>query len=106
VVAAVNSSEDLPESEQKALFKQVFGQLPQMLEQFSEAGLEQAAQDPDAWADDLYQQVFGEMDAKKQERHRQALADDIRASIADGLRSVGMKPSMDFESGEPENSKP
>ena len=97
ITSAANNPENLSESDQKELFKRVFSQLPQLLDQFSETNLEAAAQDPDAWADKLYQQVFAELDQKKHARRKQKLADEIRDSIAEGLRSVGMKPSVDIE---------
>ncbi|MEM9214093.1 MAG: hypothetical protein AAGD25_07065 [Cyanobacteria bacterium P01_F01_bin.150] len=99
ITTAVDSQENLSEVDQKDLFKRVFSQLPQLLDQFSEANLEAAAQDPDAWADNLYQRVFGEFDKKKHEQRNQRLADEVRESIAEGLRSVGMTPSSDFEKG-------
>jgi hypothetical protein len=96
MVATAQNTGSLPESEQKALFKRVFAQLPQLLEQFSDAGLEQAAEDPDAWANKLYQQVFGETEQRKRDQRRQNLANEIRASIAERLRAAGIKPSTDF----------
>ncbi|MCW5599985.1 hypothetical protein [Nitrosomonas sp.] len=97
ITSAANNPANLSESDQKDLFKRVFSQLPQLLDQFSEANLEAAAQDPDVWADKLYQQVFGELDKKKHAERQQRLSDEIRESIAEGLRSVGMTPSIDWE---------
>ena len=97
ITTAANNQENLSETDQKDLFKRVLSQLPQLLDQLSEADLEAAAQDPDAWADRLYQQVFGELDQKKHKQRNQRLTDEVRESIAEGLRSVGMTPSSDFD---------
>ena len=100
ITAAANNQENISEAEQKALFKRVFSQLPQLLDQFSKANLEAAARDPDVWADNLYQQVFGELDKKKHEQRNQRIADEVRESIAEGLRAVGITPSIDFDKDE------
>lgn len=85
------------EAEQQALFKKVFRQLPQLLEQFSDESLERAAEDPEAWAQRLSQQVFGEAEQRRKDRQRQKLAEEIQASIAARLREAGLTPSADFE---------
>lgn len=95
VTAAAHDPRPVSEAEQRAAFRQAFGQLPRLLEQLNESSLERAAEDPDAWARSLYQQVFGELDRQKQERRRQELAHDIGASIAARLREAGLAPAAD-----------
>lgn len=97
VVGAAQTQETLSEAEHKEVFKHVFSQLPQLIDQFSEDNLEAAAQDPDAWADKLYRRVFDEADKEKFAKRKEELANDIRNSIAKGLRSAGMKPSTDWK---------
>lgn len=96
VMEAAQSEHTRPQSEQKELFKHVFSQLPALLDQFSEDKLDAAAQDPDVWAEQLYRMVFEEADKEKHARRKEKLAADVRESIAKGLRSAGMKPTMDW----------
>lgn len=96
VVAAAEDAGALSEDEQKAVFQRVFAQLPELLDQFSDASLARAADDPEAWAKGLHDRVFGEAEARRRDRRRQELADDVRASIATRLRQAGLTPSVDF----------
>lgn len=100
VVGAAQTQDTLPESEQRELFKRVFSQLPQLLDQFSEDKLDAAAQNPDVWAEKLYRMVFEGADNERHAKRKEELASDIRKSIAKGLRSAGMKPSMDWKETE------
>ena len=100
VVGAAQGSDHLSESEQKALFQRVFGQLPELLEQFDATNLARAAEHPEDWARALHDRVFGASDSRERERRRQELADDVRASIAARLREAGITPSADFADNE------
>jgi hypothetical protein len=101
VVSAAHTSESESDESKQRLFKQVFSQLPQLLEQFSEANLEQASQDPEAWAKQLYQQVFADIEREKHAQHQKKLANDIQQSIAERLRAVGIQPSIDTPRSNP-----
>ncbi len=97
VNSAAQTQDDTSDGDQKALFKQVFSQLPQLLDQFSDANIEAAAEDPEAWADKLYHSVFAKLDKEKVEKRKRDLAKSVRASIAKGLRSAGMEPLADWD---------
>lgn len=96
ILQAANEMPQLSDAEAQVAFKRAFAQLPEIMEQFSEAALEMAAADPEAWADNLYRQVFGEQEQRKLEQRKQELAEDIRASIEAGLVAAGMKPLADL----------
>jgi hypothetical protein len=99
VNAAQAPQESLSEAEQKDVFKHVFSQLPQLLEQFDRVSLEAATQDPETWAENLYNKVFEKVDREKLARRKEVLAVDIKKSIAQGMRSAGITPSMDRGKG-------
>jgi hypothetical protein len=100
VLAAATGDSSLTESEQHEVFTRVFSQLPHLVEQFSPASLQRAADDPDAWARSLHEQVYGEVERRHREERRQALAEEIRASIAARLREAGVTPAADLDQEE------
>lgn len=97
IFRAANEESQISEAEGRAVFKRVFSQLPQLMDQFSRENLEAAAADPEAWAESLYTRVFGEQEQKRLEQRKNELAEEIRASIEARLVAAGMKPLANLE---------
>lgn len=88
---------DLQDKEtQQEAFKKIFKNFPEILSYFEEEKLEAAAKNPEVWAKELYQKAFGAEEKKKIEKRKEQLKNDVRASIAEGLRKAGIKPAEDF----------
>lgn len=85
------------EAEQQEAFKKLFKNVPDLLSKFNAENLDAAALDPEKWANDMYQQAFGEQEKAKHKAAQDKLAKEIQASIAAGLRKAGIKPSDDFD---------
>jgi len=90
-----------PGFDEAAALRATFGRLPELLEQFTDPALDAAATNPDAWAERLSAQVFGEGHAGMSERRRRELADEVGLSIARRLREAGLTPSTDDEPSDP-----
>ena len=84
-----------PDLDERAALRATFGRLPELLQQFLDPALDAAATDPDAWAQRLSTQVFGDPHGGGAARRRRELSNEISASIAQRLREAGIEPSLD-----------
>lgn len=94
---AVRKGNPNGDTEQQEVFKKLFGNIPQVLRYFEEDTLKAAAKNPEVWAKELYQKMFGEQEQKKAAQLKERLKNEIRDSIAENLRKAGIKPSVDFD---------
>lgn len=83
---------DLNEEESKEAFKSTFQKVPEILSYFEENKLSEAANDPEAWANEMYQKMYGNIDQKRKSMEKNNLKNEIKESIAKGLRDAGIAP--------------
>lgn len=73
------------EVEQQKLFKETFQKVPEIAAFFDEKTLEKAANDPETWANEMYQTMFGEEEVlrqkKKTEKLKNTIAEQLRRNI-------------------------
>lgn len=89
--------ENASKEEQQESFKSAFGQVPEMLNFFDEASLKKAAENPEAWAQEMQEKMFGKADAKRKEQKKEQRQNDIneqiRQNIEDAMKKHNKKDS-------------
>jgi hypothetical protein len=79
------------DSERQETFRETFKKVPEIMSFFDEDALNKAADDPDAWADEIYHKMFGEVDAKRKEQNKSKLQneinEEIRKNIEDAMKN-------------------
>lgn len=80
------------EQEQQADFINLFGKIPDVAKFFDEKTLEEAAKNPEKWANEMNEKFFGKENAAKNKAKAEKLKKEVRESIERGLRSAGMEP--------------
>ena len=70
------------EVEQQKLFQETFRKVPEIAAFFDEKTLEKAAKDPEAWANEMYQTMFGKEELQRQKKK----TDTLKNTIAEQLR--------------------
>jgi hypothetical protein len=74
-------NKDASEEDQKESFKSAFGQVPEILDLFNEESLKKASEDPDAWAKEINEKMFGKGDAERKEKDTKRRQNDINEQI-------------------------
>ncbi len=78
--------DEVLEENTEELVETVAGKIPDLMAFFSEEGLKKAEEDPEAWADEIYEKAYGELDKKKELEFKDKIAEDIHNSIARNLK--------------------
>lgn len=99
LLASVQQPGVTPE-EQLASFQKTFTKVPDILKYFDENNLALAAKNPEAWANEMHEKLFGEQEDAAKQAKTDRLKKEVQESIARGLKSAGMTP-IDPETGEP-----
>lgn len=79
--------------EQEDAFMRTFGKVPQLMHYFDKENLALAAKNPEKWAKEMHDKLFGEQEAAKKKARSAKLKQEVRESIARGLRQAGMEPN-------------
>jgi hypothetical protein len=83
---------ELSEKESQKMFQNTFKKVPEILSYFEENKLKEAAKDPDAWANEMKERLFGDIEKKKKEESQKKLREEVRANIAARLKEAGVDP--------------
>lgn len=79
------------ETEQEQLFKETFGKVPEIAAFFDERSLENAARDPEAWANEMYKTLFGEEESKRQKEKQEHLKETISEQLRKNIEEAEKK---------------
>lgn len=78
------------EAEQQQLFQETFRKVPEIAAFFDEKALEKAAQNPEKWAKEMYDKMFGEELSERQKQKTDALkntiAEQLRRNVEEAER--------------------
>lgn len=83
---------DATPEEQQQDFKKIVEKIPELLKYFDDENLQQAALDPETWANEMHKKMFGDQDNAKKNADIERLKREVQESIANGLRSAGIEP--------------
>ncbi len=82
---ATMQNENATEEEQKESFKSAFNQVPEILDFFNEASIKKAAENPEEWAAEMQEKMFGKATSQRKEKEKaqrqSEINDQIRANI-------------------------
>jgi hypothetical protein len=88
-------NEDATEEDQKESFKSAFGQVPEILDLFNEESLKKASENPDAWAKEINEKMFGKEDAERKEKDTKRRQNDINEQIRKNVEDAMKNPKKD-----------
>lgn len=78
--------DEVLEENTEELVETVVGKMPDLMPFFSEEYLKKVEEDPEAWANEIYEKAYGELDQKKESEFKDKMAKDIHNSIARNLK--------------------
>lgn len=83
------------DKERQETFRETFKKVPEIMSFFDEEALNKAAEDPDAWADEIYEKMFGEVDKKRKEATKKQRQSDINMEIQKNIEEAMKKKQSD-----------
>ena len=88
-------NENASKEDQKESFKSAFGQVPEILDLFNEESLKKASENPDAWANEINEKMFGKEDAERKEKDTKRRQNDINNQIRQNIEDAMKNPKKD-----------
>lgn len=87
--------ENASKEDQQESFKAAFGQVPEILNFFDEASLKKAAENPEQWAQEMQEKMFGKANAKRKEQKREQRQNDINDQIRKNIDEAMKKQNSE-----------